>query len=349
MKVATRAVLHLSVLVLSTTAMAFDGPADTVDVSVFSLFHPKSLMVRPVENSVLSVSEDHEATTAPVRVQLRGQHVTAVVNGKRIDSSRLRFASRSGQETDFFLSVPGKITRRFHGVLTIQPTTRELVAIVTLDRELAVASAVKAEAPAHAPLEALKAQAVVARSFYLGSKGRHADFDFCDTTHCQLFKQPPGPRDSATIAAQATAGLVLRYHDQIVPALFSGNCGGRTRSLAEVGIETTGYPYYPVEHAYCERNSKHWQARLESSEARALAHSRSEHDRLALGRKVGWNVVPSNHYEVIEEGKTLIFSGSGMGHGLGLCQNGAAEMAREGNDFREILLFFFPNTELSSR
>ena len=86
------------------------------------------------------------------------------------------------------LSVPGRIERRFRGTLEVASRGGALEAVVSLDIETAVASVVAAESPPGAPLEALKAQAVVARSYYLATRGRHAGFDFCDTTHCQFLR-----------------------------------------------------------------------------------------------------------------------------------------------------------------
>jgi stage II sporulation protein D len=61
---------------------------------------------------------------------------------------------------------------------------------------------------------------------------------------------------------------------------------------------------------------------------------------------VGWNVVPGNNYLSQNEGDGVIFEGKGSGHGLGLCQQGASAMARDGASFREILAHYFPNTTL---
>src|SRR6266571_2973368 len=60
-----------------------------------------------------------------------------------------------------------------------------------MDRETATASVVAAENTPDTPLEALKAQAVAARSYFVAGRGRHHDFDFCDTTHCQFLREPP--------------------------------------------------------------------------------------------------------------------------------------------------------------
>ena len=78
----------------------------------------------------------------------------------------------------------------------------ELVPVVSMDLETAVASVVAAEQVAGTPLEALKAQAVATRSYFVATRGRHRGFDFCDTTHCQFLREPPA---SGHPAARADA------------------------------------------------------------------------------------------------------------------------------------------------
>jgi stage II sporulation protein D len=207
--------------------------------------------------------------------------------------------------------------------------------------ETAVASAVAAESAPGSPLEALKAQAVATRSYYLASPLRHQQFDFCDTTHCQFLREVPD-----SLAAQATAathGMVLLYDGAIIPALFTGSCGGRTRTLAEVGLTPGPYPYFSVPCNFCLHHAPHWSARLDPEEAAGLA-SHSEGDRLRLGRILGWDAVPGNNYEIHGEGDVAMVEGSGQGHGVGLCQLGAAGMARQGYGFRAILAHYYPNT-----
>lgn len=340
--------LVIVLLCLAPWASAQAGQ-NTLRFGVFSLFKPTHLTVRPAQNQILllTISKTSIALESEFEVRTSGEELRILANGYKYRAASVLITSRDGSETEFTLAVPGKMTRKFRGTLEITETRNHLQAIVSMNRELAVASAVKAEAPPGAPLEALKAQAVVARSFYFASRDRHRGFDFCDTTHCQLLKDPPGPEDPASIAAQQTRGITLHYRGQIIPAMFSASCGGRTRTLDEVGIIAGGYPYYSVEDAYCERNAKRWRARLTSAEARSLAQTHSEHDRLELGRKVGWNVVPGNNYLSKNAGDAVVFEGKGSGHGVGLCQQGANAMARDGANFREILAHYFPNTTLS--
>jgi stage II sporulation protein D len=65
-----------------------------------------------------------------------------------------------------------------------------------------------------------------------------------------------------------------------------------------------------------------------------------------LRQRLGWSRLPSLAFEVKEKGGTFTFTGRGQGHGAGLCQWGAAGMAREGKGYRDILRHYYPGTEL---
>jgi peptidoglycan hydrolase-like amidase len=127
----------------------------------------------------------------------------------------------------------------------------ELLAIVEMDREDAVAAIVEAEGAAGLPFEARKAQAVVTRSYLAGAHNRHYGYDFCDTEHCQLLKDAPQAASAASRATAATHGQVLMYQGDIIAALYSANCGGHTKSLAQTkwegaAIAQPGYPFFSV-------------------------------------------------------------------------------------------------------
>jgi stage II sporulation protein D len=66
--------------------------------------------------------------------------------------------------------------------------------------------------------------------------------------------------------------------------------------------------------------------------------------RFSVGRTLGWNLVRSDLYDLRDLGDRILLTGRGSGHGVGLCQNGAAQMAREGKSYREILAFYYPGT-----
>ena len=336
------------VLLLALAATPLLATQDTVRIGVMGLFHARELTVRPA-GGVLVVECGSRRWTLEgaqaLHLHLRGAVVECTARQGRQNASSLRVRSRTG-DADFRLAVPGKLERRYHGVLEITARARELEAVVLMDREIAVASAIAAESPPGAPLEALKAQAVVTRSYYAAARGRHPTFDFCDTTHCQFLRQPPAPGSPAGQATAATRGWVLAYGGATVPALYSARCGGRTRTLADLGLHGDGYPYYSVDCPYCQKHSPLWESRLDPAQAKGLLGKKSERARLEVGRKLGWSAVPGNDYQARLEGGEVVVQGRGAGHGLGLCQAGAADMAAHGAGFRQILEHYFPNTTL---
>lgn len=218
--------------------LTLPAPAEVVRIGVFSLFRPVELRVAPVSSALL-------VTTGDTRIILEGRQAFTF-------SAPVRVSAPDGSGTDFRLSIPGKIERQFHGILTVQTGDHKLIAVVAMDREVAVASVVAAEMPPATPMEALKAQAVAARAYFASSGPRHDAFDFCDTTHCQFLRAWPEPSADAFQAARETSGLVLAYLGKPFAALYSASCGGQTRSLQDPG---PGYPYYSVRCDFCRRYS----------------------------------------------------------------------------------------------
>src|SRR6202000_2046790 len=144
---------------------------------------------------------------------------------------------------------------------------RALIPVISMDLETAVASAVQAESAPNAPLEALKAQAVASRSYYVSVNQRHEDFEFCDTTHCQFLREPPRKDSPASLATAETRGLILSYDEQAFAPMFTRSCGGQTRTPREIGLEEGSYPYFSVACKFCREHPMRWEARLSRSEA----------------------------------------------------------------------------------
>ena len=340
-------ILFLVIALLLCSALPLGAQANAsssrdVRIQVFSLFHPEVMLVTPVPGRGLRFSPG-EIHHHAVRVALMEG---AITYDKRT-ATNISVGNELGGDADFTLSIPGKIERRFHGRLEMKSSRSQLVAIVSMDIETAVASVVAAESASDAPLEALKAQAVAARSYFAAGSGRHGKaIDFCDSTHCQLLRSPPSEDSLAQRAASETRGMVLAYNDQIFASMYSASCGGRTHSLEQLGMRVRDYPYYPVECAYCRRHPEPWVAHIGDDAGKNLAMQHTEQARLKLARSLGWGTVPGNSYTVHESGNEIVISGSGHGHGLGLCQRGAADMARNGSTFQQILLYYYPNTTL---
>ena len=341
----------LAAFLLGLTAL--NANDSTLRVGVFVLFRPIHLVLSPNPGGLIELETDEGnfvlEGAQSARLRLSGSLIQCLTGECVIHSRMVRTRPRVGAVPEFTLGVPGKIERRFRGVLEVSPGAGALIPVVVMDRETAVSSALAAESPPGASMEALKAQAVTMRSYYAAERGRHQGYEFCDTTHCQFLREPPGRHSVFSRATEATRGLVLAYRGVTIPGFFAASCGGRTHSLEHVGMRAEGYPYYSVECAYCRRNAREWETRLPAAERTArLQAGPSEKLRLQITREFGWSTIPGNHFSVSPEGEALVVRGRGAGHGVGLCQQGAAGMARSGASFLDILRHYFPNTQLAA-
>jgi peptidoglycan hydrolase-like amidase len=321
--------------------------ADDIRIGVLGLFHPSELELEPARTQALSVSGENKSWLLNSEPDHRRIYFHAV--GERVITGGLSAAmwkasARNGDAVRFQLSVPGKMKRTYEGTLAITAHQGELIAIVTMDREIAVASIIASEMPANTPIEALNAQAVVTRSFLIAGR-RHHEFDFCDTTHCQYLRSPDDADSRIRAAVNATHGIVLAYHRIPLAAMYSSRCGGRTRNLREAGMNPgDGYPYYSVPCRWCREHPVHWQRRLtpgvESPEPG------NEAARIAFARQWGWSALPGNRFSVNKDAEGGLLEGNNIGHGIGMCQTGATGMAIAGADYRSILEHYYPNSEL---
>ena len=333
----------------------------SVRIGVLSLFHPKELLLCAADGSSLAIELNgqnrvvrSDAGAIAIRAADSAIEVQFPLDSAPISGTSLRIHSDSAS---FWLEVPGKLRRQYSGTLEIRARGQILEAIVGMPLEVAVASVVQAESPPGAGMEALKAQAVAARSFFVAKQSSHRDFDFCDTTHCQFLRSPPAFKSPAAEATRATTGLILTWRDadreldRPLAAMYARSCGGRTRTLREIGVKSSGYPYYAVGCSYCRRHPEIWQRPIVPD---AESDPQTERDRLAFNRIHGWGAIPS--LTLAESGSTDSahdrrpggLAGRGIGHGIGMCQLGAADMARRGFGFAQILAHYYPNTRLET-
>ncbi len=264
----------------------------------------------------------------------------------------------------------------FAADVKVQLRTAHGTTITSLPLERYVAAVLAGESSVFQSREALKAMAVAARTYAVRMRGRHASegFDLCDTTHCQrLDLEAISPRLES--AAEDTEGELLWFQGKPALTLYTRDCGGRTEDGNEPYLKSH-------DDMYCLRAATppwHWNGdprqilgAIQNSQLRAprtldaisildrtpsgrastlLLRGGNESIRIsagsfrfAVGRDLGWNTLRSDRYEVHASNGRFLFDGSGAGHGMGLCQNGAEQMGLAGKSYREILAYYYPGT-----
>lgn len=235
---------------------------------------------------------------------------------------------------------------------------------------------VGSEMAASWPQEALKAQAVAARTYAMrrraDNRARRRPYDLSATILSQVYRgaERIGPR--VIEAVRATWGEVLGYEHGLVDAVFHSTCGGTTKSsksafggdlpylVARPCAWCRGSPTYRwiKEFARNEASERLREAGLIGGELRGL--SRSEKDPTvraeakttralapkAVRQALGSTDVPSDRFVVRTDEERVIVKGRGFGHGVGMCQWGARGQALAGRSYREILAHYYPNARI---
>jgi len=269
------------------------------------------------------------------------------------------------------------------GVYTIAPTPDGLRVTLQLPSERYIAAVLSAEAAPDEPPASLEALAITARTFAMANLHRHnADnFDLCDSTHCQALHLGP-IRPAIAQAVRNTAGITLWFGPHRASIYYTQHCSGISEAASDIWPDE--HTPYLTSHAdpYCLRRSpaawqadvligdlnriaseQHWNLPTPITGIRITQHTSSGRAKLleissptrtatisasslhfGINRTLGWNRIRSDFYTVVVARDMLHFTGRGYGHGVGLCQTGAFQMALEHHSAAEILAFYFPDT-----
>lgn len=310
------------------------------------------------------------------RFQIRNTSGTREVAGVRLEPEPNRLLEVDGAE--------------YRGSLDIFRTPGGKTSLVN---EVPIESYLKSVVPhelgpvAFPYLEALKAQAVAARTYAVVSLGTYAGrgFDVFADARSQVYEGTRREHPLSNEAVERTAGQILTYDDKPIWALYSSTCGGETESFENI-FRGDRIPYLAGGAACHDERSPFHQwvqtvdaERIENSLRRwgDVGNLRDLNPRRysAAGRLIemefqgdrgevtlkGSDVrsvlgVRSNFIvdlQIEREGrdhvKRIRVEGKGWGHGVGMCQIGAVDLAERGKDYREILKHYYRGVDIVKR
>ena len=318
-----------------------------------------------------------------------------------------------------------KLDQKFAGSLKFIAEGDRVTAVNRIGLEDYLLSVISSEMRAGAPLELLKAHAVISRSWAMqrmedrrreipgqagndgGGAGNgallpHYNYDVCADDHCQRYQGlTMAVGENVRRAIDQTWGRVLRYDGKLCDTRYSKCCGGLTEIFSTCW-EDRDYPYLQsVPCPYCDCKDREllstilndydletadfhdWEQRYTRQELSALVLKRTGTDygtieslepvergpsgrikylringsresgvigkELAIRRALSSSHLKSSNFTVNTEGDTFILKGKGWGHGVGLCQIGAAVMASEGKNYIEILQLYYQGASVEQQ
>ncbi len=256
--------------------------------------------------------------------------------------------------------------------------------VIDLPLEEYLIGVVLAEMPYTFAPEALKAQAVAARSFTLWQigNGRHENADLCSDYHCcQAWSNPDTASErwgealaeealrAVRTAVESTTGEILTYNGDVACAVFHASSHGATASSREVWGGELAYlvSVASPEDAPCRTVGISCDRFVEILNRAGYSIAKEEKIQIKqlqsqeTGRVESLEIcgtiipgtalrslfsLPSTSFTVTVEEENIVFTVWGNGHGVGMSQLGADALARSGNSYAEILSHYYPGTAL---
>jgi stage II sporulation protein D len=293
--------------------------------------------------------------------------------------------SVNGRSVDLLVaSAPVRLTvngKGYRGLVEVRGAQRGLLVVNELPLEEYLVGLINCEISSAWPIEAVKAQAVIARSYAVYQKAarKGALYQLESSVMDQVYDGCDVEDSRAARGVQETAGEVLSYGGRVIQAFYHSNCGGHTEAAKNVWGSDVPY-LRGVPCQYCrDANPIRWDLDLPLRKVEASLRgggykvsglkdirivSRNDSDRaqeiavigakgrfllsgVAFRKALGYGVVKSTNFEVRVVGDDCLVSGVGSGHGVGLCQWGAKQRAADGFGYREILSYYYPGVKLS--
>ncbi len=272
----------------------------------------------------------------------------------------------------------------YRGLAELSVSDNGILVVNQLALEEYLVGLINCEISSAWPIEAVKAQAVIARTYALSRKASrlNSPYHLESSVIDQVYEGCLIEDSRAQRAVMETEGEVLTYGGEVIQAFYHSSCGGKTE--ASENVWGSALPYLKgVDCQYCQtsQGATLWDVKLSLADIegrlKAAGHKISGLTGIKAGplnsrgrlsqvilvaskggfsltgdqfrKVVGYGIIKSTRFTVKVVGGEATFTGSGNGHGVGLCQWGAKQRALDGFSYKEILSYYYPGTELKKQ
>lgn len=362
----------LSILLLVSSALK----AQELRVGIFHQLNMKTISISANEGSYEVFGDTSSlGSLETVNIQWKSNGVGVTSNGvvriydtvvilKQHATASVKLKGTSPSTKQHFYEDNFEITRGSKGL--------RIVNRVSMNNYLG--GVIESEGGGGRHLEYYKVQALMSRTYAIKNGHRHKKdgYNVCDGVHCQAYHNKLRYTPSIRTAVAETEGMVLvDQSNKLVTSYFSANCGGQTCDASYVWNTSVTY-LEPFVDTFCVntrqatwtksidkytwRNYLRDQFGVMESDYGDLIYNFDTDDRTAfyihpsLGipmrdLRIKFRLKSAYFSTHLDNGKVIV-EGRGFGHGVGLCQEGAMEMAVQGFDYTQIALFYFHNVKV---
>lgn len=344
---------------------------DKIDIKVGkSLSAGESLKVKSKSNLKVVTSDEqviNNTNNEEINIKFDGKNIN--LNGKnfKLNSFPQNGAFLISSDSPIYVD---KIKRNYGGAISFRVNNKKLDIVNRVEMDEYLKGVLPKEMSPSFPMESLKAQALCSRSFAINNYNKFIKngYNLDDTTRSQVYYGKDVEEKTTNKAVEETIGQVIKYDGKVAETIFCASSGGYTVASSEAwGGNSVPYliskedPYSVHPWKYELKNSDLKKLNLSdvfsvsldynnSNRVNNLTFSTSKGDvkikATDFRNKIGNTIIKSTLFDVNVIGNKVFVSGRGYGHGVGMSQYGAVEMAKKGSNYKEIIEFYFPGTNI---
>lgn len=344
---------------------------DKIDIKVGkSISAGESLKVKSKSNLKVVTSDEqviNNTNNKEINIKFDGKNIN--LNGKNFNLNNFPQNGAFLISSDSPIYVD-KIKRNYGGAISFRVNNKKLDIVNRVDMDEYLKGVLPKEMSPSFPMESLKAQALCSRSFAINNYNKFIKngYNLDDTTRSQVYYGKDVEEKTTNKAVEETIGQVIKYDGKVAETIFCASSGGYTVASSEAwGGNSVPYliskedPYSVHPWKYELKNSDLKKLNLSdvfsvsldynnSNRVNNLTFSTSKGDvkikATDFRKKIGNTIIKSTLFDVNVIGNKVFVSGKGYGHGVGMSQYGAVEMAKKGSNYKDIIEFYFPGTNI---
>lgn len=344
---------------------------DKIDIKIGkSLSAGESLKVKSKSNLKVVTSDEqviNNTNNKEINIKFDGKNIN--LNGKNFKLNNFPQNGAFLISSDSPIYVD-KIKRNYGGAISFRVNNKKLDIVNRVDMDEYLKGVLPKEMSPSFPMESLKAQALCSRSFAINNYNKFIKngYNLDDTTRSQVYYGKDVEEKTTNKAVEETIGQVIKYDGKVAETIFCASSGGYTVASSEAwGGNSVPYliskedPYSVHPWKYELKNSDLKKLNLSdvfsvsldytnSNRVNNLTFSTSKGDvkikATDFRNKIGNTIIKSTLFDVNVIGNKVFVSGKGYGHGVGMSQYGAVEMAKKGSNYKDIIEFYFPGTNI---
>lgn len=376
---------HLLLILFILTSFIGISSTKILQIGLYNRTEPQEVILQSSEGSYTVFGNGQELLKVDDKTILRVASKNGLVELKTLSKTFGSYAIVEIKRNSWGSSMKLQRTdgdkkgREHNDDFIIKPKGNKLQIVNEVYIEHYVAGVVESEAGSKEPKEYYKVQSVICRTYALNNRRRHEaeGFQLCDKVHCQVYHTRSKSNPDILRGTQETIGIVIVDSDiNLVTAAFHSNCGGYTCNSEDVWSGYLDYLRARVDDNCIQEPHSYW--RYETTTDKWLSYLKSKHGypiNDPIARNAILNYCPERRditFDPDEDGQdaidfktirydlklqsayfsidhlndTVILEGHGYGHGVGLCQEGAMNMAKRGYPYDEILHYYYNNVHL---